>query len=35
MLATDESSGKPLYLAFIAHERVQDYVDAVHSIEER
>ena len=35
MLALDDSSGKPLYLAFIAHERVQDYVDAVRSIEER
>ena len=35
MLAIDESSGKPLYMAFIAHERVQDYVDAVRSIEER
>ena len=35
MLALDESSGKPLYMAFIAHERVQDYVDAVRSIEER
>jgi len=35
MLATDESSGKPLYLAFIAHERGQDYVDAVRSIKER
>lgn len=35
MLAIDESSGKPLYMAFIAHERVQDYVDAVCSIEER
>ena len=34
MLAIDESSGKPLYMAFIAHERVQDYVDAVRSIEE-
>lgn len=35
MLAIDESSGKPLYMALIAHVRVQDYVDAVHSIEER
>ena len=35
MLALDESSGKPLYMAFIAHEKVQDYVDAVRSIEER
>ena len=35
MLSIDESSGKPLYMAFIAHERVQDYVDAVRSIEER
>ena len=35
MLAIDESSGMPLYMAFIAHERVQDYVDAVRSIEER
>ena len=35
MLALDGSSGKPLYMAFIAHERVQDYVDAVRSIEER
>ena len=31
MLALDESSGKPLYMAFIAHERVQDYVDAVRA----
>ena len=35
LLALDESSGKPLYVAFIAHEKVQDYVDAVRSIEER
>ncbi len=35
MLALDKSSGKPLYMAFIAHERVQDFVDAVRSIEER
>lgn len=35
MLALDEGSGKPLYMAFIAHEKVQDYVDAIRSIEER
>ena len=35
MLALDEESGKPLYLEFIAHEKVQDYVDAVRSIEGR
>ena len=35
LLALDESSGRPLYVAFIAHEKVQDYVDAVRSIEER
>lgn len=35
MLALDESSGNPLYMAFIAHEKVQDYVDAIRSIEDR
>ena len=35
MLALDEESGKPLYLEFIAHEKVQDFVDAVRSIEGR
>ena len=33
MLALDDESGKPLYLEFIAHEKVQDFVDAVRSIE--
>ena len=35
MLALDEESGKPLYLEIIAHEKVQDFVDAVRSIEGR
>ena len=35
LLGLDEETGKPLYVAFIGHERVQDYVDAVHSIEQR
>ena len=35
MHALDEKTGRPLYVAFIAHEKVQDYVDAVRSIEER
>jgi len=35
LLTLNKSSGKPLYMAFIAHERVQDYVDAIRSIEER
>ena len=35
LLALDDRSGMPLYIAFVANERVQDYVDAVHSIEKR
>ncbi len=35
MLGLDEESGIPLYVAFLRHERVQDYVDAVRSIERR
>ena len=35
LLALDEESGKPLYLAFVKHEKVQDYKDAVSSVEER
>ena len=35
MLALDERTGRPLYLAFIEHEKVQDYVDAIHSIDGR
>ena len=35
LLGLDEETGKPLYVAFIGHERVQDYIDAVRSIEQR
>lgn len=35
LLGLDEETGKPLYVAFIGHERVQDYVDAVRSIEQQ
>lgn len=35
LLALDDRSGMPLYIAFVANERVQDYVDTVHSIENR
>jgi transposase-like protein len=35
LLALDDRSGMPLYIAFVANERAQDYVDAVHSIEKR
>lgn len=35
MLGQDEATGLPLYVAFIRHERVRDYVDAVRSIEQR
>jgi transposase-like protein len=35
LLALDERSGMPLHIAFVANERVQDYVDAVRSIENR
>lgn len=35
LLGLDEETGTPLYVAFINHERVQDYVDAVRSIERR
>jgi len=35
ILALDHESGKPLYMAFIKHERVSDYTDAIASIESR
>lgn len=35
LLGLDEETGLPLYVAFIGHERAQDYIDAVHSIEQR
>ena len=35
LVALDSQSGKVLYLAFIRHERVSDYQDAVTSIETR
>lgn len=35
LLGLDEETGLPLYVAFIGHERVQDYIDAVRSIEQR
>jgi len=35
LLALDEESGQPLYVSFIKHEKVQDYKDAITSIEER
>lgn len=35
LLALDDQTGKVLYLAFINHERISDYTDAVTSIEAR
>jgi hypothetical protein len=35
MVALDAKSGSPLYVSFISHERMQDYKDAVSSIEKR
>lgn len=35
LLGLDEETGLPLYVSFIGHERVQDYIDAVRSIEQR
>lgn len=35
ILAIDNQSGRPLYLAFINHEKVSDYVDAIRSIKSR
>ncbi len=35
LLGLDEESGQPLYVAFIKHERVLDYKDAIASIEKR
>lgn len=35
LLALDEESGMPLFVSFINHERVQDYIDAVTSIQQR
>ena len=35
LLGLDEETGLPLYVAFVGHERVQDYIDAVRSIEQR
>ena len=35
LLGLEEETGLPLYVAFIGHERVQDYIDAVRSIEQR
>lgn len=35
LLGLDEETGLPLYVAFIGHERVQDYIDAVRSIKQR
>lgn len=35
LLGLDEETGLPLYVAFIGHERAQDYIDAVRSIEQR
>lgn len=35
LLAIDEVAGSPLYVAFINHEKVQNYKDAVSSIEAR
>lgn len=34
LLGLDGETGLPLYVAFIGHERVQDYIDAVRSIEQ-
>jgi hypothetical protein len=33
LAAIDSASGRPLYLAFIHHERVSDYLEAISSIE--
>lgn len=35
LAAIDSASGRPLYLAFISHERASDYLEAIRSIEER
>lgn len=35
LAAIDSASGRPLYLAFIHHERVSDYLEAISSIEKR
>lgn len=35
MVAMDSRTGQVLYMAFIAHEKCSDYLDAVKSIEER
>lgn len=35
LVALDNESGKPIYLAFINHERISDYEDAIESIESR
>ena len=35
LLALDEATGRPLYLAFIKHEKIQDYINDVRSIERR
>lgn len=35
LLALDEETGRPLYVAFVEHEKVQDYVEAVRSVEAR
>ena len=35
MLVLDECTGRPLYVAFIKHETNEDYIDAIHSIEDR
>ena len=35
LLALDDESGMPLHVSFISHERVQDYINAVASIESR
>ncbi len=35
LVAIDSSSGKPLYLKFIRHEKVADYTEAIASIEGR
>ena len=35
LAAIDSASGRPLYLAFVSHERVSDYLEAIGSIEKR
>ena len=35
LLALEDGTGAPLYVAFIRHETVQDYKDAIYSIEKR